>query len=122
MRPRQISFSVSGAANAAASAAALYDYQTASPVAAGTVIMNDTPIDGLLYLTPAGSLATLTVTLPTNANSRLGQTRRLSTTQDIVLLTVNVAGGTILNNPTTLSANSSLAFQKVAANTWMRIA
>lgn len=106
---------------AAATAAALTDYQTASPTTGQTVVMNDNSIDGLLYLTPAGTLATLTVTLPTNANSRLGQTRRLSTTQDLTALTVNVAGGTVVNSPTTLLANSTVAFQKVATNTWMRI-
>jgi hypothetical protein len=120
MRPRQISFSVSGAANAAASAASLTDYQTASPTTGQTVVMNDNSIDGVLWLTPAGAIATLTITVPTNANSRLGQTRRIATSQDInTTLTIN--GGTILNAPATLIGNTGFSLVKVAANTWMRI-
>lgn len=117
-RPRQVSSGITSA-SAAASAAALTDFQTATPTTGQTVVMNDNTLDGVLYLTPAGTLATLTVTLPTNANSRLGQIRRLSTTQELTGLTIN--GGTVLNSPTTLTANGTVAFQKVAASTWMRI-
>jgi hypothetical protein len=52
MRPRQISFAVS-TGSAPASAAALTDYQTASPTTGQTVVMNDNSIDGVLWLTPA---------------------------------------------------------------------
>lgn len=119
MRPRQVSSTPSGAAAAAATAAALTDYQTASPATGATVVMNANSIDGLLFLTPAGTLATLTVTLPTDGSSRLGQIRRLSSTQELTALTVN--GATVLNSPTTLTANNTVGFQKVSAGTWMRI-
>lgn len=90
-----------------------------SPVAGATVVMTADSRDETAYLTPAGTLATLTVTLPANATSRLGQLDRITTTQTLTLLTVNGAA-TILNNPTTLAAGASLTFQKVANDTWAR--
>lgn len=90
-----------------------------SPVAAATVVMTADRRDETAYLTPAGTLATLTVTLPANATSQLGQFARITTTQTLTALTVNGAG-TILNNPTTLTAGTTVAFQKVANDTWAR--
>ncbi len=64
-----------------------------------------------------GTIATLTVTLPTDGNSRIGQVRRVSSTQIVTALTVDGAT-TIHNNPTTLAANATKQFMKVAANEW----
>jgi UDP-3-O-[3-hydroxymyristoyl] glucosamine N-acyltransferase len=81
--------------------------------------MTDTQTDNCLYLTPAGTLATLTVTLPTEANSAIGQQVEIGTTQIITALTINGATN-ILGNVTTLAANGLVGFRKVAANTWLR--
>ncbi len=94
--------------------------QAASPTAGQTVVMTDSAVDGTLYLTPAGTLATLTVTLPTEVNSRIGQIRRIGTSQALTLLTIGGAT-TILGNVTTLALGASASFQKVAANTWIRV-
>lgn len=45
--------------------------QTAAPLTGSTVVMTDDAFDRNLVLNPAGTLAVLTVTLPTEANSRL---------------------------------------------------
>jgi hypothetical protein len=118
-RPRQVPPGGINSSTAATSAAALTDYQTASPASGATVVMNDNTIDGLLWITPAATIATLTVTVPTNANSRLGQVRRVATSQDITALTIN--GATILNAPSTLIGNTGFALVKVSTGTWMRI-
>jgi hypothetical protein len=94
--------------------------QSVSPTAGLTVQMQDDAADGSLNLSPAGLLLTLTVTLPSEANSRIGQVRRLSTTQAVTTLTVNGAAS-ILNNVTTLALGGTVAFEKIAANTWVRI-
>lgn len=95
--------------------------QLASPLTGTTVVMTDDAVSGSLYLTPAGTIAALTVTLPTNANSVIGQKETIVTSQTITALTVDGAT-TILGNPTTLAAGGSVTFQKMAANTWARVA
>ena len=93
--------------------------QAASPTTGTTVLMQDDDMDGTLVLTPAGSLLALTVTFPSDANSRIGQIRRITTTQAITTLTLNGASS-ILNTVTTLALGGSCAFEKIAANTWAR--
>lgn len=100
--------------------AVLATVQTVTPTTGQTVSMTDNAVDNTLYLTPAGTLAALTVNLPSNANSRIGQVERIFTTQQITALTVANAT-TILGNPTTLNVNESVSFQKMAANTWAAV-
>jgi hypothetical protein len=78
------------------------------------------------YLTPAGTLATGTFSLPTAANSRVGQIVRLWSTQIVTALTVNVAGGgTIRGSALTAAAvDVPYAWQCVStagAGTWIRL-
>lgn len=94
--------------------------QQSTPLTGATVVMTDDDANGTLEVTPAGTIAALTVTLPTNARSRVGQIRRIVTSQIITALTVNGAT-TIGGNVTTLAANAFVSFEKTAANTWRRI-
>ena len=94
--------------------------QAATPTTGQTVVMTADARDRTLYLTPAGTLATLTVTLPADATSRVMQIARIATSQIITALTINGAT-TILATVTTL-AIGSVTFQKVAASTWIRVA
>lgn len=94
----------------------------------GFTVTADRYTDQTHYLTPAGTLATGTFTLPTAANSRAGQTVRLWTTQNITSGTVNVSGGgTILGTAitaATISANTPYAWQCVSTagtGTWTRL-
>ena len=78
------------------------------------------------YLTPAGTLATGTFTLPTATNSRVGQIVRLWSTQIVTALTVNVSGGgTIQGTALTAAAvNTPYAWQCVSTagtGTWIRL-
>jgi len=68
-------------------------------------------------LTPAGTLAALTVTLPNEASSALGQTVAIFSSQTITALTINGAT-TIRNNPTTMVGGTKIFLRKVRANTW----
>lgn len=100
---------------------ASYNVQAVSPLTGATVAMANNAVDSTLNITPAGTIAALTVTLPSDATSRIGQVERISTSQTITTLTISGAS-TIRGNVTTLSANGFVAFQKIAANTWARIA
>lgn len=91
-----------------------------TPTTGATVIFTDDSRDRILWLTPAGTLATLTVTLPTNANSRIGQVVRVGATQIITLLTINGATN-ILRNVTAMAVNDVFSFIKVANDTWARV-
>lgn len=109
-------------ASAASVAAITPGIQAASPTVGQTVTMTDDAVDGTLYLTPAGTLLTLTVALPSNAASRVGQIRRIVTSQVLTGLTVTAASASILGAPTTLALGGYVSFQKMASGQWARIA
>lgn len=97
--------------------------QTATPTTGATVVCTDASNDAHLVLTPAGTLAALTITLPTNANSRVGQKVSISSSQILTSLTISGSGLTIANAPTTFAAVTSAfcTLQKVASGQWRRI-
>lgn len=94
--------------------------QNSTPTAGQTIVITDTLADITLMLSPAGTLATLTVTLPTDGGSRIGQVVSIFTTQIITALTINGAAS-ILNAVTTAALNGCSTYKKVAANTWARL-
>lgn len=78
------------------------------------------------YVTPAGTIATLTWNLPTVANSRVGQVKMFLSTQNITTLTVTVLGGGTKVGSTLSAAysNEAYAYQCISisgAGTWLRI-
>lgn len=94
--------------------------QNSAPASGATVQMNDTAIDNTLNLSPAATLAALTVNFPTEANSRIGQIIRIGSTKTITLLTL-AGATTIFNAIATLAPGDLFSFQKTAANTWQRM-
>lgn len=97
--------------------------QLASPLTGTTLQLTDDGSNGLAYITPAGTIATLLVSFPAEANSKIGQERIIVSSQ--IITTLNLAqlggGGVFLQPPTTLPAGGSATFLKVAANTWARM-
>lgn len=93
---------------------------TGSPLTATTVAFNASTQDQVAYLTPAGALAALTVNVPADAASLLGQQCLLVSTQAVTALTLGQTGGgaTILGGITALAAGVPITLTKVAANTW----
>ena len=75
-----------------------------------------------LVLTPTGTFATGTLTLPAVANCVDRQEILINTTQTITALTVAANGATVTGAPTTLAANGffRLRFDDVT-NTWYRV-
>lgn len=90
---------------------------TASPTTGATVTLPDQIQDMTAYITPAGTLVALTIALPSDAVTVLGQVIRVFITQAITTLTLaNIAPAL-----TSVSLNGSFTLQKVAANTWVRL-
>lgn len=96
--------------------------QNSTPSSGDNVVFNTVLTNLTLYITPAGTLATLSLTLPADASSRIGQICRAFTTQTLTALTVTASGGSIVGTAiTTLAQYGMLSFQKVAASTWIRL-
>lgn len=104
-------------------------FQTVVPTTptTGNTITGTTYVDQSHYVTPAGTLAALTIALPTAANARAGQMVKVWITQDITALTVNVSGGgTILGAALTAAAYTAgtpLTYECVSTastGTWIR--
>lgn len=91
--------------------------QSVIPTTGQSIQMTDDATSGLIWLNPAGTLASLTLVFPTDANSDIGQIRRIATSK--IITSVTLSGATILNPTTTLNANDCFGFQKVSAGTWV---
>ena len=89
-------------------------YEYNAPVSGATVVATA----GALLLEPAGTLATLTVTLPPDPVD--GQIFELSTTQQITALTVQGAAGETVRGATfTLNPDSGSSWRyRTASVTW----
>lgn len=94
--------------------------QNATPTTGQTVNVTATDRDVNLWLAPAGTLAALTVTLPADGVTQVGQTVRIGSSQIITLLTINGAT-TIYNAVGNLAIGDNFSYEKVAANTWSRM-
>jgi hypothetical protein len=93
-------------------------YQYAEPVAAGTVTIGNFSI---LIMNPAGTLATLTVTLPATPVDK--QRIRFSSSEIITALTLNAAGAeTVKNAVTALTAGGFAEYAyRETGTTWFRV-
>lgn len=94
-----------------------------TPVNGQTITSTTTKEDETHYITPTGTLATLTITLPHVFDSRQGQIIRVFISQIITVLTVNVSGGGTIVGPAPVTSviNSTFAYQCVStsgAGTW----
>lgn len=107
-------------AQAAALFRALPVSQNVTPTNGQTINVTPTSSDVNLWLSPAGTLATLTITLPADNVSQIGQMVRIGTSQVVTLLTINGAT-TIFNAPGNLAIGDNFTIEKVAANTWSRM-
>lgn len=73
-------------------------------------------------IAPAGTLATLTVTLPGCTAGYDGSIARFSSTQSVTALTVNATSGTVVDAPTTLAIGGGAGYLCRGANTsWYRL-
>lgn len=106
-----------------------FDTQYSAPAAGNTVQVasSSSDADGSenvhLILTPAGTLATLTIKLPLNTNCVDKQEILINCTQIVTTLSWNVNGASdIVGEPTTFAANAfmRLKYDAVTSN-WYRV-
>jgi hypothetical protein len=80
--------------------------QYAAPASTGfTVALTDNSASKWLLLTPTGTLAAGTITLPAQANCVDKQEILVNSTQTVTALTVAGNGSTVNGGPTTIAAN-----------------
>ena len=93
----------------------------ATPASAGTIAFNSNGQDETIYLDLSGAITGLTVTFPTDANSVVGQTLRVFSS-NTVNATVSYTNGTREpTGPTSLVADTGYSWQKVKSDYWIRI-
>jgi hypothetical protein len=93
-----------------------------TPAAGATINASPNGLDETVFLDHGSTIATMTFVFPSNANSVTGQTLRIFSRSIITTLTVTATGLTLRGAAlTTLAASGTAAWQKVAANTWIRI-
>jgi hypothetical protein len=95
--------------------------QTVTPTTGFNQAFNWGAQDQLLYFTPAGTLATGTVTFPSDSQTRIGQRMTIATTQTITTLTVSVPSGTTYGYTAGTLNAGSISFMKIAANVWTKL-
>lgn len=92
--------------------------QFSAPTTGATVVVETG--DTWLLVTPAGTLAALTITLPTDRTD--GEIVRVISTQILTALTVGGAGTSVAGAPTTLAANGFFEMAYSATlNSWFRV-
>lgn len=97
--------------------------QYAAPSSTGfTVTINDSSSSVWLVLTPSGTLAAGTITLPAVANCVASQEILVSSSQIVTALTIGTNGAGIVGAPTTIASGGffTLRFEPVL-KTWYRV-
>lgn len=96
--------------------------QYAAPATGSTVLVTDTQNSVWLILTPAATLAALTLKMPLQANCVDRQELLVNCTQVITTLTFDANGGTVVGAPTSLAANGYFRLRYDAVmKTWYRV-
>lgn len=85
-----------------------------TPSTGGTVTFTAT--QALAIIEPAGTLATLTVTLPACATTNDGDERQFSLSQIITALTVGASAGTVIGGSTSAVVGSGHKYHCVGAS------
>lgn len=94
--------------------------QQVIPTTGATVQMAVLHHDGTLLINPNGTLASLTVALPADVDSDLGEKREVFSTQSITSFTLTGAT-TIVGAPSSLDPMGHFTIEKILSNTWVVI-
>lgn len=96
--------------------------QYSAPVTGATVQVDDSGSSVWMVLTPAGTLATLTLKMPLNTGVADRTELLVNTTQIITALSFDANGGTMVGAPTTLAANAFFRLRfDIVLQTWYRV-
>lgn len=92
----------------------------AVPTEGGTVTLPQKGQDMIVNLNPAANLTAMTLVLPNEANSTMGQRIFVSSTRQITTMTATGIA-TVNNAQTTFSAGDNYVFFKNKPNVWSRL-
>ena len=96
--------------------------QYSAPLAGSTVLLTDSQTSIWLVLTPAGTIAALTLKLPLVANCIDRQEILVNSTQIVTALTIDGNGSSVIGAPTALAANGFFRLRWDAVmKTWYRV-
>lgn len=96
--------------------------QYAAPLTASTVLLRDDQNSVWLILTPAGTIAALTLKLPLVSNCVDRQEVLVNSTQIVTALTIDANGSSVIGAPTALTANGFFRLRWDAVmKTWYRV-
>ncbi len=97
--------------------------QELTPLSGDTIETPDDSQSGFLVIDGVGVLLALTVELPSDALSILGQRRQVVALRAITALTVTQkgGGGVFLGLPAGLALDATLTLMKIKANTWINV-
>ena len=115
---------LAGAISASITSADGVAVQRSAPTTGATVAVAASPVtaETMLMLTPAGTLAALTVQLPAAVNSTDGQRVRVFSTQTLTALALASTGATFIGTTTTLAANTSVLYRYDGVlSAWVRL-
>jgi hypothetical protein len=100
-----------------------YTVEAYVPTAGQTITVTDDGLDRWMKFIPAGTLATLTVTLPADENASDGQQILVTSTAAVTALTVNGNGATVNGAPSSLSADGAFVLRYNALDVaWYMVA
>jgi hypothetical protein len=100
-----------------------FTVQTAVPTSGSTTAVTSTTTNTWLLLSPAGTLATATITLPAAASAVDGTVIIVNSAQEITALTVTSSGASVSGKPAGLLSGNSLTLRyNTAALTWYVVA
>ena len=95
--------------------------QSNVPVTGATLAVRDDGTSTWLLLLPAGTISTLTLTMPALANATDGQTINVSSSQTVTTLTLAANGATLVGDPSTIGATSPFTMKyDLASLTWYK--
>lgn len=96
--------------------------QYSAPLTGATVQVTDSSSSAWLILTPAGTIAALTIKLPLSTTAIDKQEILVNSTQIVTALTIDANGGSVIGAPSAFTANGffTLRFDGVM-DTWYRV-
>ena len=90
------------------------DYVYATPLTGATVVITDTQSSAIIE--PSGTIAALTVQLPTAAAAYDGKVVEFSSTQIVTTLTVTATAGTVVNAPAALAVGQGVRYKCIGSS------
>ena len=96
--------------------------QYSAPLTGATLQINESGSSVWLVLTPAGTIAALTLNLPLNTAVTDRTELLVNSTQIVTALSFNANGATVVGAPTTLAANGFFRLRfDIVLQTWYRV-